>query len=152
MCLSTLSVQVSVGNEKHKEIIGKEKFLFSYFQSIHCEEIVVGDLVKVYREQDVPCDLLLLFSTEDTKRCYITTSNLDGETNLKVHNFFLNRVRKQVIIDLVKRYWIRCVDDSYWIVIYLERVGPKDTVKNDYVANSIHGGYCYLPTSLIRSL
>ncbi|KOX76982.1 putative phospholipid-transporting ATPase IH [Melipona quadrifasciata] len=52
-------------------------------QNIHCEEIVVGDLVKVYREQDVPCDLLLLFSTEDTKRCYITTSNLDGETNLK---------------------------------------------------------------------
>ena len=38
------------------------------------------------------------------------------------------------------------------IVIYLERDGAKDTVKNDYVANSIHGGYCHLPTSLIRPL
>ena len=54
-----------------------------------CEEIVVGDLVKVYREQDVPCDLLLLFSTDNTERCYITTSNLDGETNLKASNSFL---------------------------------------------------------------
>ncbi|XP_003485770.1 probable phospholipid-transporting ATPase IF isoform X1 [Bombus impatiens] len=52
-------------------------------QNVPCEEIVVGDLVKVYREQDVPCDLLLLFSTDNTERCYITTSNLDGETNLK---------------------------------------------------------------------
>ncbi|CAK9806962.1 Phospholipid-transporting ATPase IF [Anthophora plagiata] len=52
-------------------------------QNIHCSQIVVGDLVKVYREQDIPCDLLLLSTTEDSERCYVTTSNLDGETNLK---------------------------------------------------------------------
>jgi len=44
---------------------------------------VVGDLVKVSRNQDVPCDIVLLYS-ETPKYCYVTTSNLDGETNLKV--------------------------------------------------------------------
>jgi len=55
---------------------------------------MVGDLVKVYRDQDVPCDMVLLHS-ETSGCCYVTTSNLDGETNLKVIiftlDFFLNK-------------------------------------------------------------
>nr|XP_033338389.1 probable phospholipid-transporting ATPase IF [Megalopta genalis]XP_033338398.1 probable phospholipid-transporting ATPase IF [Megalopta genalis] len=53
-------------------------------QSIHCEEIVVGDLVKVSRDEDIPCDLLLLHALEEDERCYVTTANLDGENNLKM--------------------------------------------------------------------
>jgi len=44
---------------------------------------VVGDLVKVSRDEEVPCDMVLLYS-ETPGYCYVTTSNLDGETNLKV--------------------------------------------------------------------
>ncbi|XP_029155219.1 probable phospholipid-transporting ATPase IF isoform X3 [Nylanderia fulva] len=51
-------------------------------QDIYCEQIVVGDFVKVSRDEDVPCDLVLLYS-ETPGCCYVTTSNLDGETNLK---------------------------------------------------------------------
>ncbi|XP_018059116.1 PREDICTED: probable phospholipid-transporting ATPase IF [Atta colombica] len=51
-------------------------------QEIYCEQIVVGDLVKVSRDEDVPCDIVLLYS-ETPGCCYVTTSNLDGETNLK---------------------------------------------------------------------
>lgn len=49
---------------------------------ILCEDIIPGDLVKITRDCDVPCDLVLL-KTSDNGKCSITTANLDGETNLK---------------------------------------------------------------------
>lgn len=49
---------------------------------IKCEDIIPGDLVRVSRDCDVPCDLVLLKSS-DNRKCFITTANLDGETNLK---------------------------------------------------------------------
>uniref|UniRef100_A0A1B0D1R6 Uncharacterized protein n=1 Tax=Phlebotomus papatasi TaxID=29031 RepID=A0A1B0D1R6_PHLPP len=50
---------------------------------IKCQNIVPGDLVKVVRDCDVPCDLVLLKSSDPHGKCYITTANLDGESNLK---------------------------------------------------------------------
>lgn len=52
-------------------------------QKIYCQEILVGDLLKINRNEDVPCDMVLLHSSESSGCCYITTSNLDGENNLK---------------------------------------------------------------------
>lgn len=49
---------------------------------ILCEDIIPGDLVKITRNCEVPCDLILL-KTSDAGKCSITTANLDGETNLK---------------------------------------------------------------------
>lgn len=49
-------------------------------EEIKCEDIMPGDLVKLTRDCDIPCDMVLLKSSAENK-CSITTANL-GEKYL----------------------------------------------------------------------
>ncbi|KAJ7538191.1 hypothetical protein O6H91_11G037600 [Diphasiastrum complanatum] len=56
----------------------------SEWVAIPWSKLAVGDLVRVRADQYFPADLLFLASTNADGICYIETSNLDGETNLKI--------------------------------------------------------------------
>jgi phospholipid-transporting ATPase len=53
------------------------------FESVPSYQIEVGDVVMVKKDQPFPCDLIMLSSSEDSGMCFIETSSLDGEKNLK---------------------------------------------------------------------
>uniref|UniRef100_M1BVH6 E1-E2 type truncated ATPase n=1 Tax=Solanum tuberosum TaxID=4113 RepID=M1BVH6_SOLTU len=51
------------------------------FQETRWKSLRVGDLIKVYKDEYFPIDLLFFY---EDGICYVETSNLDGETSLKV--------------------------------------------------------------------
>lgn len=53
------------------------------FKETKWKNVKVGDVLEITTGSMFPCDMLLLNSDADDDVCYITTANLDGETNLK---------------------------------------------------------------------
>ncbi|CAP23946.2 Protein CBR-TAT-4.1 [Caenorhabditis briggsae] len=53
------------------------------FRKTEWRYILVGDFVHISNDQDVPADIILLRSSNESGTCYIETCNLDGETSLK---------------------------------------------------------------------
>lgn len=62
-----------------KQVSGKASFKKDYWKSVQ-----VGDFVRIYNEDQIPADIVILSTSDPDGACYVETKNLDGETNLKV--------------------------------------------------------------------
>ena len=65
-------------NERPILTANLEKRVFEYDQ---WQNLKVGQVIKVQRDELVPADLIVLKAYHN--ECYVETANLDGETNLK---------------------------------------------------------------------
>ncbi|KAF2770332.1 aminophospholipid-translocating P4-type ATPase [Teratosphaeria nubilosa] len=64
-----------------KQAPEKARFKRDYWKN--CQ---VGDFVRLYNEEQIPADIVVLATSDPDGACYVETKNLDGETNLKVRN------------------------------------------------------------------
>lgn len=62
-----------------KSVSGKARFKRDYWKNVQ-----VGDFVRIYNEDQIPADIVILSTSDPDGACYVETKNLDGETNLKV--------------------------------------------------------------------
>ena len=62
-----------------KEITEKPRFKKDAWKNVQ-----VGDFVRLYNDEEIPADVVVLATSDSDGACYIETKNLDGETNLKV--------------------------------------------------------------------
>uniref|UniRef100_A0A7N6F634 Phospholipid-transporting ATPase n=1 Tax=Anabas testudineus TaxID=64144 RepID=A0A7N6F634_ANATE len=71
------------------------------WQTIIWKQVAVGDIVKVTNGQHLPADMVILSSSEPQAMCYTETSNLDGETNLKIRQGLSLTAGFQTLDDLM---------------------------------------------------
>lgn len=50
------------------------------------KNIQVGDFVRLYNDDQIPADIVVLSTSDADGACYVETKNLDGETNLKLRH------------------------------------------------------------------
>ncbi|KAJ1816443.1 aminophospholipid translocase, partial [Coemansia sp. RSA 2598] len=70
------------------------------FEERAWRDVQVGDILRVQNKEAIPADIVLLSSSEPEGMCYVETSNLDGETNLKVKQALPETSKLMTVADL----------------------------------------------------
>ncbi|KAJ2785942.1 aminophospholipid translocase [Coemansia interrupta] len=108
------------------------------FEERAWRDIQVGDILRVQNKEAIPADIVLLSSSEPEGMCYVETSNLDGETNLKV---------KQAVPETAG---LMTVADLAGLRGHLKTEVPNDslyTFEGTLVSEGGRLGFCEMPLS-----
>eukprot|EP00062_Callorhinchus_milii_P005095 gi/632944182/ref/XP_007887359.1/ PREDICTED: probable phospholipid-transporting ATPase IA [Callorhinchus milii] len=98
------------------------------WEIIHWEKIESGDIIKLANSDRIPADIMLLATSEPQSMCYIQTSNLDGETNLKIRQGLHQTSEIKDIESLMKFYGkLECENPNRYLYEF---------IGNLYFANS----------------
>lgn len=65
--------------DESREVPETARFKRDYWKNVR-----VGDFVRIYNDEQIPADVVVLSTSDPDGACYVETKNLDGETNLKV--------------------------------------------------------------------
>eukprot|EP00835_Amoeboradix_gromovi_P004299 NODE_327_length_10929_cov_0.344137.p1 type:complete len:1114 gc:universal NODE_327_length_10929_cov_0.344137:10468-7127(-) len=66
------------------------------------KDIKLGHVLIIYEDQQIPADMIILYTSESNGYCYIETKNLDGETNNKLRAALHNKPVKADAISMLQ--------------------------------------------------
>ena len=113
------------------------------FERGEWKDVKVGNIIKVLDREEIPADLVLLSSVNKDGGCYVETSNIDGETNLKIREAeptLAACVRTQDNPDPFKlaemRGELRCEAPNKNIHSFVGRIDLEDQVDKPFAVGS----------------
>ena len=80
-------------NELNGKITKVQNTETKKFEDKKWADIRIGDIVRVEKDEEVPADLLLITAPRDI--VFVSTMNLDGETNLKDRELVITTVKEK---------------------------------------------------------
>lgn len=73
------------------------------FKELKCSSIRVGDIIKVNHSERVPCDMILIKTTDKSGGIFIKTDQLDGETDWKFREALTNTQKLKDMKEIIER-------------------------------------------------
>ncbi|KAF6819097.1 phospholipid-transporting ATPase DNF3-like protein 2 [Colletotrichum sojae] len=105
------------------------------WSEIEWQDIKVGDVIKLHRDDDVPADIVLLSASGPNNTAYIETMALDGETNLKAKRASPLLAERCQTADAIKSCKAMIVSEDPNVDLY--RYDGRVTVKEETLPLSL---------------